>query len=132
MQLTTYDIECLNRAKTFIDANTTQHHTIPEIAIHAGINTTKLRVGFKEQYGTGLYHYLKEQRMSHAIYLLKNTYKTLKEISDIAGYKHTCNFITAFKKRYGMAPRRWRNLLLLWIPFVQYLQEFPGYSGINL
>ncbi len=36
MKLTPYDTECLYLAKKYIDADMTRHHTIPEIAEHAG------------------------------------------------------------------------------------------------
>jgi len=107
MQLTPYDIECINNAKNLIDADMSRHHTINEIAAQAGTSSTKLKKGFKEINGLGLYHYLHEQRMQKGIYLLENTHKTLKQISHILGYRYTCNFITAFKKRFGRTPRRW-------------------------
>jgi len=109
VQLTDYDIECIQSAKAFIDADMNRHHTILEIAAHSGINTSKLRVGFKHLYSQGLYHYLKEQRLEKAVYLLENTDKSLKHISHLLGYKHSCNFITSFRKRFGLTPALWRR-----------------------
>jgi AraC-like DNA-binding protein len=109
MRLTPYDIECIQKAKAFIDADMSRHHTIPEIAAHAHINTSKLRAGFKALFGTGLFSYLKEQRLQEGKYLLENSHKNLKEISRRVGYKHTCNFNTAFKKQYGKAAGSWRS-----------------------
>lgn len=109
MLLNQYDIECIKKAKTFIDKDITKHYTIGEIAIYAGINTTKLRAGFKKLFDTGLYRYLKEQRMSKGKYLLENTDQSLAVISGALGYKHTCNFITAFRKKYEKTPRAWRS-----------------------
>jgi AraC-like DNA-binding protein len=109
MRLSSYDLECLENAKTFIDADMNRHHTIAEIAAHSGMNTSKLRAGFKQLYGQGLYHYLKEQRLEKAKYLLETSDKSLKQISHLLGYKHTCNFITNYRKRFGKGPASWRK-----------------------
>jgi len=109
MRLTPYDIECLQKAKAFIDADMSRHHTIAEIAAHAHISTTKLKEGFKELFGSGLFHYLREERLEKGKYLLENSGKNLKQISRLLGYKHTCNFNTAFKKRYGKAAGKWKR-----------------------
>jgi len=109
MHVTLYDIECLQKAKDLVDADLMRHYTIPEITRHAGISATKLKSGFRQLFGMGLYQYHKEQRLIKAADLLENSHKTLKEISYSLGYKHTCNFITAFKKRYGKPPGQWKN-----------------------
>ena len=109
MHLTSYDIECLEKARALVDADISRHYTISEITRYAGISATKLKAGFKQLFGTGLYHYQKELRLSKAKYLLENSDKTLKEISYSLGYKHTCNFITAFKQRFGKPPGKWQK-----------------------
>jgi AraC-like DNA-binding protein len=112
MHINPYDIECLQKAKDLVDADLVRHYTIPEITRHAGISATKLKSGFRQLFGMGLYQYHKEQRLLKAADLLENSNKTLKQISYSLGYKHTCNFLTAFKKRYGMPPGQWKNSLL--------------------
>lgn len=108
MHLSDYDIECINKAKDFIDANFKSHHPIAEIALYAGISQTRLKNGFKEIFGKGLYEYLHEGAMLKAESLLENTDKNVKEISHIIGYKYSNNFCVAFKKRFGKSPRKWR------------------------
>jgi AraC-like DNA-binding protein len=109
MKLTSYDIKCIQKAKAFIDADLSRHHSIFEIASHACTSPTKLKRGFKELTGTGVYHYLKEMRLGKAMYLVENSDSTLKEISRGAGYRHVSNFISAFKKRYGKSPAALRS-----------------------
>ncbi len=109
MRLSSYDIECIQRAKNFIDSDTRHHHSISEIAEYAFINITKLKAGFKELFGLGLFHYLAEQRLQKGKYLLENTGKSLKQISHLSGYNYTCNFNTAFKKRFGKPPGSYRK-----------------------
>jgi AraC family transcriptional activator of pyochelin receptor len=126
MRLSSYDIECIKKAKNFIDSDMSRHHTIAEIASHTGISPTKLKKDFKELFGSGLYHYLKETRMDKALYLIEQTEKPLKQISRMLGYRHLTSFITAFKKKYGNPPFHWRNDPLPVVILLQILQYlFP-------
>lgn len=109
-KISTYDIECLNRAKQMIHNDPSRHFTILEIAKHVGFSSSKLKTGFKQLFGMGLYKYLQETRMEKGKYLLENSEKTLKEISRTLGYKYKENFSTSFKKRFGKPPAAWRNL----------------------
>lgn len=79
-------------------------YTIAALAAHAGINQFKLKAGFSQLYGTGVFEYLQEKRMQHARELLMHTHKPIKEICSLAGYTRMTNFITAFRKRFGYTP----------------------------
>ena len=109
MRLSEYDIECIRKAKTFIDEDKATHHVIPEIAAHTGISRTKLKAAFKQLYGMGLYKYLTHQRLQKGKYLIENTRLTLKQISHAMGYNYVNNFSAAFKKRFGKTARQWQN-----------------------
>ncbi len=121
MHLSLYDIECIQSAKDFIDADVTCHYSIPEIATHAGLSGTKLKEGFKLSFGKGLFRYLKDHRLEKGKYLVENTDKTLREISRGLGYRHVCNFITAFKKEFGKSPGMLRNKIIIWIIHLHWL-----------
>src|SRR5258705_7786174 len=102
MLLTAYDIECLEQARNLINDNNRLHHPIGEIAHAVGMGATRLKAGFKQYYGLGLYAYLREQRMQLALKLLQNPDKTIKSIARETGFIHVTNFSSAFKKRFGM------------------------------
>ncbi|KAA9038743.1 helix-turn-helix transcriptional regulator [Ginsengibacter hankyongi] len=109
LQFSEYDIECIKKAKAFIDGDISHHYTIPEIASHAGISRTKLKAGFKQMVGIAIYHYQQEQRLLQAKYLLDNTYLSIKQISSRMGYMYSINFAAAYKKRFGKSPYRSRK-----------------------
>lgn len=109
MKLTAYDKECLAEAKRIIDNDISQHFTIAALAQKVGIGATKLKSGFKQLNGLGLYEYLKNERMKTAFILLNETEKTIKQIARAVGFKHTNNFITAFKNFYNISPGKIRN-----------------------
>jgi AraC-like DNA-binding protein len=107
--MTKYNIECLNRAKELIDKDPSRHYTIQEMARLIGFSPSKLKTGFKQLFGMGLYKYLHEQRMQKGKYLLENTDKTLRDISHTLGYKYSNNFSTSFRKQYNKSPTEFRN-----------------------
>lgn len=112
MGLTDYDTECIALVKTLIDGHPDQHFPIAALATRAGIGATKLKRGFRQLYGMGLYQYLRHRRMELAAQLLGTRSKTLKQIARQCGYRHATNFNTAFKRHYGTTPQLYRVSLL--------------------
>jgi len=104
MVLTAYDIECLQKAKQIIENNTREHHHVSYIARTVGMSATKLKAGFKQYYGSGLFAFLTELRMKEARSLLEENKLAIKAISKAMGYKHVSNFSKAFKKKFGITP----------------------------
>jgi AraC-like DNA-binding protein len=109
MPFSAYDIECIEKAKKMIDTDIRRHLSICSVAESVGMGATKLKTGFKQMYGLGLFAYLQQQRMDKAATLLTDTDKTIKEISKIAGFRYRSNFITAFTAYHGMPPGRYRK-----------------------
>jgi len=111
MSLNEYDIECICRAKAFIDADIRRHTSIEALAMEAGIGQTKLKAGFKLLYGSGIFAYLRRKRMEQASILILSTHKPLKEIARLSGFKYYSNFITAFARFYGHTPAAYRKII---------------------
>lgn len=109
MILSNDDIEYLNDAKKLIDNDISLHHTIIEIARHVGLSETRLTRGFKLLYKMGLFEYLENSRLEKGKYLLENSNKRLKQISTSLGYRYCNNFNTAFRKKYGKPPGKWKK-----------------------
>ncbi len=106
--LTDTDRELLSEAKKLIDKDVSIHYTITEIARHVGVSESKLTKGFRVIYKAGLFEYLENMRLDKGRELLETTHKSLKQISACTGYRHPNNFITAFKKKYGTTPGKWK------------------------
>jgi AraC-like DNA-binding protein len=111
MPFSAYDMECITKAKALIDKDISRHLSIDDIAASAGIGSTKLKKGFKEQYGFGLFTYLRQQRMEMAAILLSTTNKPLKLIAKTTGFHYTSNFNSAFKHFHQCSPAQYRNRL---------------------
>jgi AraC family transcriptional regulator, transcriptional activator of the genes for pyochelin and ferripyochelin receptors len=104
------NISSILRAKSIITKDEQFHYSIPEIATQVGLNEVKLKKGFKQVFGVGLYGFLMTTRMEKARELLESTSKPVNEISVLVGYKSTSSFIKLYKKRFGHSPYAWRRL----------------------
>ncbi|HEX5149982.1 MAG TPA: AraC family transcriptional regulator [Parafilimonas sp.] len=102
-------VDTIHAAKEFIDGNLPYHFSIPHIARKVGINEQKLKKGFKEIFGMGLYAYRQEEILKMAKCEVEQTTKPVKQIALRNGYKNANNFSSAFKKRFGMSPLEWRK-----------------------
>ena len=78
--------------------------TIRVLSRRVALNEFKLKTGFRQFFGAGIFEWLMEQKMQHAKELLLTTNKPIKDICAMVGYPRTTNFITAFRRRFGMTP----------------------------
>lgn len=104
-----YEISGIHEAREMISRNLKYHYRIPEIAQKVGINEFKLKNGFREVFGDGLYEYLLTERMREARNLLHEAGKNIKEIAAMTGYKSVNSFIKAFKRKFNQTPGEFRS-----------------------
>ena len=65
---------------------------------------------FKESFGRNIYESIKSIRLQKASNLLiTNPHSTISEIGNKCGYSSQASFIRAFKERFEMTPKAWRN-----------------------
>jgi len=104
-----HEINSIHEAREMICRNIRYHYKISEIAQKVGMNEFKLKNGFKETYGDGLYEYLISERMLEARSLLADPSRNIKEIAALTGYKNVNSFIKIFKRRYNQTPGEFRQ-----------------------
>jgi AraC-like DNA-binding protein len=100
--------EQLNKVRNLIESRYKMPPTIAEIAQFVGMSETVLKVNFKNCFGTTIYRYLFNYRMSVAKNLLSDISMTIAEIGYKTGYNHPSHFTTAFKRKYGISPMEYR------------------------
>ncbi len=93
-----YEVEGIYAAREMIRQNIRRHFVIREIAQKVGVNEFKLKNGFRELFGNGVYEYLRLERLQEARELLHAPTRSIKEIAAQTGYKSVNSFIKAFKK----------------------------------
>ncbi len=64
---------------------------------------------YKEFGETSFLRTQRHLRMEHAAMLLKNTFLSIDEVTEVCAYSSTTFFIAAFKKIYGLSPGRFRR-----------------------
>lgn len=74
-----------------------------------GTNSKHLNTAFKVCAGVTVYEYLREERMKEARVLLQQTDLAVQDIAPQVGFKDSGNFATAFRERFGLTPREFRQ-----------------------
>lgn len=82
--------------------------SIRSLAMAVGTNECYLKAGFRHEFHQSIYAYLFDYRMQMAIKYLRDTQKTIEEISMLVGYEYAAHFITAFKRRFRITPLEFR------------------------
>lgn len=83
--------------------------SLPELARLVQLSEFKLKVGFKELYGTTVFGYLRERRMERALQLLEQEKISIYEASLMTGYSNPSHFAAVFRDKFGLNPSRWRR-----------------------
>ncbi|PZV20754.1 MAG: AraC family transcriptional regulator [Leptolyngbya sp.] len=79
--------------------------TLLELARQVNLNDYKLKVGFKQVFGTTVFGYLHQHRMETARQLLHSRRLNVKEVAQTVGYANQSRFAAAFRKQYGINPK---------------------------
>lgn len=98
------DIRQLHAARDLLLRDLADAPTIPELAVAAGINSAKLKRGFRLLFGCTIYECLWHERMNQALALLQAG-EGVGDVALAVGYRHTSSFSAAFVRRYGFRPR---------------------------
>lgn len=109
MSLSAFDIEIIEEIKRIILTDLQVHYSIGYLASKAGMSESRLKESFKLVVKSSLYAYLKEKRMLHAATLLKESDRTLKQVSKLTGFRYYSNFTRAFKKHFDTTPAMYRK-----------------------
>lgn len=102
---TPFEIARIHEAKTILENHLAEKPpSIRALSKLVAINEFKLKNGFKKYFGVGIFEWLLDRKMQYAKELILTTNKPIKEISAMVGYPRTTNFITAFRRTFGMTP----------------------------
>ena len=96
----------IREARDLVISDLSAPPTLKDLARAVGTNEFKLKVGFKSMFGTTVYAYLTDFRMNEARKLLSNQQLNVKDVSHRIGYANPSHFIAAYKKKFGITPKR--------------------------
>lgn len=104
-------LQNLNRLKAvldFIEKNYQHPVTVDETALWCGYSSSHFMRWFRQMTGTSFIRFLNRFRLEKAFLELKNTDKTVLEISSQTGFDNLSNFNRLFKRQFHMTPRELR------------------------
>lgn len=107
--LSEYEIRKLNEVKDLFTNDPGNQMHLNEISAWAGLNEQKFKSGFKALFGMPPFEFKREQRMLLAEMLIKESGMSMKAIAAKVGYGNLSNFVTAFKEKFGVSPKRFRH-----------------------
>ncbi|WP_415396121.1 AraC family transcriptional regulator [Sulfurimonas sp. CS5] len=91
---------------THIDVNI----DMDELSRNLGISKFYMHKLFKNTFGKNIYESIKSIRLQKAAsLLLTNKYSTISEIANLCGYSSHSSFIKAFRNKFDVSPKEWRN-----------------------
>jgi len=101
-----FTVRKIKKAKELLFESFSNPPTITELAKAIGLNEFQLKVGFKEIYGNSPYQYLLDHKLEIARQLLTQDKLQVGEVADRIGYANTSHFIAAFKRKFGLTPKK--------------------------
>jgi AraC family transcriptional regulator, transcriptional activator of the genes for pyochelin and ferripyochelin receptors len=103
------DKERLHFAQDYVRHHIVEPPSFPELARVVGLSEYQLKRGFKAMFGVTVFGYIAEHRLKRAQMLLLEREKSVSEIAYELGYSSPQHFSTAFKKKFGVAPKLARS-----------------------
>ncbi|MEM6453107.1 MAG: AraC family transcriptional regulator [Cyanobacteria bacterium P01_D01_bin.105] len=99
------DVDRIHHAKAILIDSLDNPPTLGELARQVSLNDYKLKVGFRQVFGTTVFGYLHQHRMEVARQLLAAQRMNVKEVARTVGYASQSRFATAFRKRFDINPK---------------------------
>ena len=96
-------------AKAYIEEHYREPITLNDIADHVELNASYFSNLFKMETGMNFSEYLLNIRMEQAKKLLRDPTIKVYEIGNMVGYEDAVSFGRAFKKKFNMSPKDYRN-----------------------
>lgn len=98
------DVRAIHDARRLLDRQLQNPPTLMRLACLVGINDFKLKLGFKQVYGTTVFGYVRQERMRIARNLLERGQYDVSQAAWTVGYESLSSFSRQFKKTYGCNP----------------------------
>ncbi len=96
----------IKKAKEIVISRMAEPPTLKEIATEIQLPINKLKEGFKQIYGDSLFSFLFDYKMEVARQLLASGSHNVNEVGHKVGYSTASHFISAFKKKFGVTPKK--------------------------
>ena len=99
----------ITRMKDYLSRNFASKVSARDVAAAAGLSVSRALHVFKKESGVSLSAYIARQRIDYAIYLMKNTDRSMADIAGECGFFDQSHFTKTFRALEGTPPLRYRN-----------------------
>ncbi|MUL34902.1 helix-turn-helix transcriptional regulator [Gloeocapsopsis dulcis] len=103
------DIERVYHAREILSRSLNNPPSLMNLARQVGLNDYKLKMGFRQLFGTTVFGYLQACRMEQAKQLLNERSLSVAGVAHTVGYASQSRFCHAFKRQFGMTPSTYRR-----------------------
>ena len=103
------DVAQIHLARDILIRNIENPPSLLALAKQSGINSFKLKQGFRQIFKTTVFGYLYAYRMEEARRLLELGHLSVAQVARSVGYAHPGKFAAAFKKKFGITPKALRS-----------------------
>lgn len=108
-QISERERQQMNEARELLRERWQDPPTQEELVRHLGMGKSHLKKCFKLLFGYSITDYVLRIRMQHAQQLLAEGHMNVSQVAWEVGYEHPCNFVTAFKRQFGLTPKTFQK-----------------------
>ena len=105
------NVDKIKKAKEIVVSKMANPPSLNELSAEVGLSLKKLKDGFKQIYGETIFNFLLEYKLDYSIKLLESKKHNVGEVSSIIGYSTSSHYIAAFKKKFGITPKKYLGKL---------------------
>ena len=99
----------IKKVTQYVQDNLSKELSLDAVAQQVNMSSFYLSKLFKEETGETFINYVTDRRLEKSSQLLKETEKSIKEITADVGYNDQNYFSKLFKNKYGLSPTEYRN-----------------------
>lgn len=107
--LTGRDDRTFAQAVAILEKRLAEPPTLPELIGVLGTSERKITELFRQRVGMTVFDYFGEMRLETARHLLEGSDLRIQLIADRVGYRNAGDFTRAFRRRYSVSPREYRQ-----------------------
>lgn len=107
---TTKDTEFFQQCKALLEHSMDEGLSLADIASNFNISISTLQRRFKASSGMTVAEYIRWLKLDKSKQQLIEGHLTIGEIAYEAGYNHTANFISSFKRQFTVSPAAYKKL----------------------
>jgi AraC-like DNA-binding protein len=100
-------VQKVKLAKDIIIERMSEPPSLQELADEVGLSLRKIKEGFKQIYSDTVFNFLFNYKMEESRRLLETNTLNVNEVGLQVGYSTSSHFIAAFKKKFGITPKKY-------------------------